>query len=171
MEYTYRYCSPLGGMTIVSDGESIISLWFDEPKYDDATLDEEYAELKTDAIVDEIPVLHQAIKWLDIYFQGQNPDFELPLKPKGNEFRKSVWNILLQIPYGETTTYGAIAKIIAAQRGLPKFSAQAVGNAVGHNPIGMMIPCHRVIGADGSLTGYAAGLDKKKALLELEGIL
>ena len=117
------------------------------------------------------PVFEQTLDWLQIYFAGHNPAFLPPLSPGGTPFRKEVWDVLLTIPYGQTRTYGEIASVIAARRGLPHMSAQAVGGAVGHNPISLLIPCHRVVGADGSLTGYAGGVDKKAQLLKLEGFL
>ena len=121
---------------------------------------------------DDHPVLLQAKGWLDRYFAGQRPDpAELKLAPEGSRFRHQVWELLLHIPYGQVTTYGALAKELALRQGIPSMSAQAVGGAVGHNPISIIIPCHRVVGADGSLTGYAGGLDKKTQLLELEGAL
>ena len=139
MEYTCHYDSPLGGITIASDGTALTGLWFDGQKYFAQTLDPEH-ENKS------LPVLEETCKWLDIYFDGKAPD------------------------YGRTMTYGEIADRIAAERGLRGMSAQAVGGAVGHNPISIIIPCHRVLGADGSLTGYAGGIDKKAKLLELEHI-
>ena len=114
------------------------------------------------------PVLSEAKRWLDIYFTGREPDFTPPLHPIGSVFRQAIWEILLQIPYGQTTTYGEIARQLAAKLGLPRMSAQAVGGAVGHNEVSIIIPCHRVVGTSGSLTGYAGGIDKKVKLLELE---
>lgn len=119
-------------------------------------------------IEQETPVLAEAKRWLDIYFTGKEPDFLPPLHPTGSEFRKAVWEILLQIPYGQTTTYGEIARQLAKKQGLARMSAQAVGGAVGHNEISIIIPCHRVVGTNGSLTGYAGGIHKKEQLLELE---
>ena len=116
------------------------------------------------------PILQQVKLWLDSYFRGENPGFEMPLSLEGTEFQKQVWNMLLNIPYGKTRTYGDIAREMAVLLGKEKMSAQAVGQAVGRNPIGILIPCHRVIGADGSLGGYSAGLDRKRFLLDLEGI-
>lgn len=118
----------------------------------------------------ELPTILAAKKWLDIYFSGRAPDFTPPLHPVGTPFQMEVWEILLTIPYGHSTTYGEIARQIAAQRGISRMSAQAVGGAVGRNKIDIIIPCHRVIGADGTLTGYTGGLDKKSRLLEIEGI-
>ena len=114
------------------------------------------------------PVLEQTVKWLNLYFSGQEPDFTPPLHLIGSEFRLAVWKMLLEIPYGQTTTYKELAGRIAEQRGIKTMSAQAVGGAVGHNPISIIVPCHRVLGTDGSLTGYAGGIDKKISLLTLE---
>ena len=110
-------------------------------------------------------------KWLDIYFDGKEPDFTPRLHLQGSPFRMEVWEILLKIPYGKTTTYKEIAERVAAQRGIPSMSAQAVGGAVGHNPVSIIVPCHRILGTDGSLTGYAGGVEKKKSLLSLENDL
>ena len=161
MEYIYKYKSPLGYITLASDGEALIGLWFDNQKYFGDRLNEKHEEKL-------LPIFKETIKWLDIYFSGKIPDFTPPLLMKTTEFRKSVWKILLTIPYGQTMTYGEIAKIIAKQKGLSRMSAQAVGGAVGHNSISLIIPCHRVVGTNGSLTGYAGGIDKKYELLKLE---
>lgn len=161
MIYAYRYHSPLGGITIASNGTELTGLWFDGQKYFGSTLPREY-ETKG------LPVFERAVHWLDIYFDGKAPDFLPPLALETTPFRRTVWEILLQIPYGQTRTYGEIAKEIAQREGLSKMSAQAVGGAVGHNPISLIIPCHRVVGTNGSLTGYAGGLDKKIKLLSLE---
>ena len=162
MEYIHHYKSPLGGITMASDGKALTGLWFDGQKYFAVTLSKEHEEKM-------LPVFEETDRWLDIYFQGKEPDF-LPrvLFPCGSEFRQEVWQILLSIPYGKTMTYGEIAAYIAKQRGLTRMSAQAVGGAVGHNPISIIVPCHRVVGLDGSLTGYAGGIDKKVKLLEYE---
>lgn len=162
MDFTTRYRSPLGGITMASDGVALTGLWFDGQKHFAATLSEK-SSTKND-----LPVFEQTRRWLDIYFSGQKLDFTPLLKPKGSPFRQLVWEILFSIPYGKTMTYGEIALAIARKNGLERMSAQAVGNAVGHNPISLIIPCHRVLGAGGSLTGYAAGTDKKAALLQLE---
>ena len=164
MDYTAHYQSPLGGITLASDGKALTGLWFDGQKYFAATLSREHEEKA-------LPVFAQAERWLDVYFSGRIPDFTPPLRMKTTAFRKSVWEILLSIPYGHTMTYGEIAQRLAAQKGLAGMSAQAVGGAVGHNPISLLIPCHRVVGADGSLTGYAGGVDKKARLLGLEGAM
>ena len=161
MEFIHHYESPLGGITMASDGEGLTGVWFDGQKYFADTLDKEHEE-KT------LPVFEQADRWLDVYFGGKEPDFTPPLAMKATGFRKAVWEILLTIPYGQTMTYGEIADRIARQQGMATMSAQAVGGAVGHNSISLIIPCHRVVGSNGSLTGYAGGIDKKVKLLELE---
>jgi methylated-DNA-[protein]-cysteine S-methyltransferase len=161
MEYTHRYASPLGGITLASDGEALTGLWFDGQKYYADTLDPQHEEKG-------LPVFDEADRWLDVYFSGKAPDFTPKLRMKTTEFRKAVWEVLLTIPFGQTMTYGEIAAIIAKQKGLNRMSAQAVGGAVGHNAISLMIPCHRVVGANGSLTGYAGGIGKKVKLLEME---
>lgn len=161
MDYIFHYTSPLGEITLASDGEALAGLWFDGQKYFAKTLYKENTE-------SELPIFEQTINWLDIYFSGKAPDFTPPLNLQTTEFCKSVCKIMLTIPYGQTMTYGEIAGIIAKQKNLTRMSAQAVGGAVGRNPISIIIPCHRVIGANGSLTGYAGGLDKKIKLLKLE---
>lgn len=159
MEYTHRCDSPLGSITLASDGEALTGLWFDGQKYFPAMLGKEENGL---------PIFEQARRWLDLYFDGTAPDFTPPLKPKGTAFQKAVWEILRSIPYGKTMTYGEIAGRVAAQKGLARMSAQAIGGAVGHNPISILIPCHRVVGTNGSLTGYAGGVERKEKLLTLE---
>ncbi|MBQ1401745.1 MAG: methylated-DNA--[Oscillospiraceae bacterium] len=161
MDFTHRFNSPLGGITLASDGEALTGLWFDGQKYFAASLEKEHEERM-------LPVFDLADKWLNLYFSGSEPGFLPPLLMRTTEFRKTVWEILLSIPYGKTMTYGEIADRIAAGRGLSRMSAQAVGGAVAHNAISLMIPCHRVVGMDGSLTGYAGGLEKKIWLLEME---
>ena len=160
--YTRHYRSPLGGMTMAGDGETLTGLWFDRQNGQDRTISADYPKRN-------LPVFDETCRWLDVYFSGKAPDFTPALAMRTTAFRKAVWEILLKIPYGRTMTYGQIAERIAAQAGVPRMSAQAVGGAVGHNPIVLIIPCHRVIGAGGNLTGYAAGLDKKIALLRMEG--
>ena len=207
MTYTAHYDSPIGGITLASDGVALTGLWFDGQKHFAATLTNETYEDS------DLPVFEQTRKWLDLYFAGECPDFTPPLAPQGTPFQQKVWELLLAIPYGKTTTYGEIAQCVvetrliaslhgatsqdALSRGascrgaslqvassqgaslqgattqnasLPKqhMSPQAIGGAVGHNPIAIIIPCHRVIGSDGSLTGYAGGLERKKYLLALE---
>lgn len=161
MQYIQYYDSPLGRITLASDGEKLSGLWFDGQKYYGSTLLGEQEQK-------ELPIFEQTGQWLDTYFSGQKPDFTPPLSMQATPFRKSVWEIMLQIPYGQTMTYGAIAKEIAGQRGAGQMSAHAVGGAVSHNPISLIIPCHRVVGTNGSLTGYAGGIDKKVRLLTLE---
>ncbi len=161
MHYINHYHSPLGTILLAADDTGLTGLWFEGQKYFAQGLDKEIEEK-------EFSVFQTARRWLDVYFSGQAPDFQVPLHFQGTTFQKEVWEILLSIPYGETTTYGAIAKQLAAKRGLPHLSAQAVGSAVGHNKISIIVPCHRVIGADGSLTGYAGGIWRKEKLLALE---
>lgn len=167
MEYISHYTSPLGGIIIAGSRNAVTGLWFDGQKYCAAGLDPEHEECTEENI---LPVFQEVRRWLDRYFRGQEPGFLPPLDPKGTAFQKSVWDILLTIPYGTTMTYGQIASRIASEQGLPHMSAQAVGGAVGHNPISILIPCHRVIGSSGSLTGYAGGIERKIRLLEMEGL-
>ncbi len=164
MTYIHKYSSPLGGITLASDGQALTGLWFDGQKYYGDTLHKETQER-------DLQVFTQAVKWLDIYFSGVSPDFTPPLNLITTPFRKAVCDIILTIPFGHTMTYGEIAGIIARQRGIGRMSAQAVGGAVSHNPVSLIVPCHRVIGSDGSLTGYAGGIDRKIKLLELEKII
>ncbi len=161
-QYTFPYHSPVGELMLAGTADAITGLWFLRQKYFGSTLDAQAVEKQT-------PALRLAAQWLDSYFRGENPPLTLPLAPTGSPFRQEVWKILRQIPYGSLTTYGSIAHQLAQQTG-KRVAAQAVGNAVGHNPIGILIPCHRVVGANGSLTGYAAGIDKKIQLLRLEGV-
>ena len=161
MTFIQHYDSPLGGILLAADAVGLTGLWFDGQKYFARGLSSEQEER-------ELPVLLEAKRWLDIYFTGKEADFLPPLHPVGSAFRRFVWEILLQIPYGRTTTYGEIARLLSEKRGLTRMSAQAVGGAVGHNAISIIIPCHRVVGTNGSLTGYAGGIDKKVKLLELE---
>lgn len=156
------YLSPLGPITLASDGDALTGLWFQGQKY--------YPDLMGWR-EEELPVFAQARAWLDAYFRRQVPGPPPPLRPAGTDFQKEVWAILAAIPYGVTRTYAHIAGELARKKGLPRMSARAVGSAVGRNPISLIVPCHRVVGASGSLTGYAGGLDKKRALLELEGAL
>lgn len=163
MTYIYHYNSPLGGITLSSNGTELTGLWFDGQKYFGDTLPEKYEEKN-------LPIFEEAAHWLAIYFSGKAPGFTPPLSMNTTPFRKAVWEIMLTIPYGETMTYGEIADRLAKQKGLPKMSAQAVGGAVGHNSISLMIPCHRVVGTNGSLTGYAGGINKKVQLLTMEKV-
>jgi len=161
MTFIQHYDSPLGGILLAADEIGLTGLWFDGQKY--------FAhDLPAERIGRDTPILAEARRWLDVYFGGQEPDFLPPLHPIGSAFRQSVWEILLRIPYGQTMTYGEIARQLAEKKGLSQMSAQAVGGAVGHNEISIIIPCHRVIGTNGSLTGYAGGIDRKRRLLELE---
>ena len=162
--YITYYNSILGKLTIAGDGENIIGLWIEGQKYFADTIKNENIIKK-----DDISIFIKTKEWLDRYFRGERPDIkELKLSPKGSEFRQNVWKILCRIPYGQTITYGKIAKEIAKLMNKNSMSAQAIGNAVGHNPISIIIPCHRVVGTNGGLTGYAGGIDKKRELLELE---
>ncbi len=159
MYYSTSYDSPLGEILIVSDGKSIVGCWFNGQKHFKSTVDETIAK-------NDLKIFSKVTKWFDDYFECKNPEIDFKLNPKGSDFRQKVWKILSEIPYGETVTYGEIASRIS-----PTMSAQAVGGAVGANPIAIIIPCHRVLGKNGKLTGYAAGLDKKIELLKIENIL
>lgn len=162
MQYRTQYHSPLGLITLTADGHSLTGLWMNTQPH--AVLDD-YIENS------DLPIFQNTRSWLDIYFQGQNPQFQLPLRFTGTDFQNEVWQILADIPYGQTTTYGTIAKTLAERRDIKQMSAQAVGGAVGHNKISIIVPCHRVLGTGDKLTGYTGGLDKKIALLKLEKIL
>ena len=157
MEYTYRYTSSLGEIVLTSDGAALTGLRFDGPD-----VPEERDPSRP------LPIFEEAVHWLDLYFSGRDPGFTPALRLEGTPFQQEVWDLLLSIPYGQTTTYGALAKRIAKSLGIPRMSAQAVGGAVGRNPVALIVPCHRVIGADGSLTGYAGGTDRKSCLLRME---
>ena len=159
MYYYTDYHSPIGKLLIVSDGEAINGVWFYNQRFFKSTVGE---TVKNDDLV----IFKEVKEWLDAYFEGKNPEINFKLEPSGTVFRQRVWKILAEIPYGETMTYGEIASKIS-----PTMSAQAVGGAVGHNPISILIPCHRVLGSNGKLIGYAAGIDKKIELLKLEKIL
>lgn len=161
MQYIRHYESPLGRILLAADDQGLTGLWFEEGKNPSMSSDSEYEEKNT-------PVLDAAAGWLNEYFTGRNPGTFRPIHMLGTDFQKTVWKILLTIPYGSTVTYSEIADRIAQSEGRQHMSAQAVGGAVGHNRIAIIIPCHRVIGADGSLTGYAGGIRKKEALLKLE---
>jgi len=159
MYYSTTYNSPIDTITLACHDNSLVGLWTQGQKYHGDTIPEDMVEKN------DIPIFDAAKKWLDRYFAGGKPDItELPLAPIGGEFRQAVWKILCEIPYGEVITYGEIAKKISCR------SAQAVGEAVGHNPISIIIPCHRVVGSNGSLTGFSGGIDMKVKLLELEGV-
>ena len=161
MQYISHYQSPLGTILLAADSIGLTGLWLEGQTHFARSLKKESEEK-------ELAVFQTAKRWLDLYFSGQNPSFSVPLHLIGTDFQRQVWEILCAIPYGETTTYGAIAKEIASRQGLARMSAQAVGGAVGRNPVSIIVPCHRVIGANGSLTGYAGGIEKKQMLLELE---
>ena len=161
MLFTSSYPSPLGPIILASDGTSLTGLWFDGQNH----IPESISQAPTDH---QLPVFEQACHWLDLYFAGHIPDFTPPLSPSGTPFQRSVWELLLTIPFGRTTTYGEIAAILARGKGIPTMSAQAVGSAISRNPISIIIPCHRVIGAHGQLTGYAGGVERKETLLRLE---
>lgn len=156
MIYTYPYFSPLGPMTLASDGAALIGAWFNGQKYFPK-------RLSLDSKEEKIAVLEQTQTWLERYFQGRQPDFTLPLQLIDTPFRIAVWKILQEIPYGKVVTYKEIAEKMGN-----KMSAQAIGGAVGHNPISIIIPCHRVVGSNGSLTGYAGGIQRKLQLLTIE---
>lgn len=156
MLFLTHYASPLGPILLAADETGLTGLWFEAQKYFPSFLGVDYQEKET-------PVLTETVRWLDVYFSGKDPGFLPPLHPQGSPFRQTVWDILLTIPRGQTMTYGEIARRLGVR------SAQAVGGAVGHNPISILIPCHRVVGSDGSLTGYAGGVERKARLLQLEG--
>ena len=163
MLYKTYYKSPIGNLMLVSDGDNLVGLYIENQKYYLNGIKQELTSK------DNLQVFENTKKWLDRYFAKENPSIkEIPLAPIGGEFRQKVWKILCEIPYGQTITYGEIAKKIAKEMHKEKMSAQAVGNAVGHNPISIIIPCHRVVGKDGNLTGYAGGIERKRILLELE---
>ena len=163
MQYTAAYQSSVGDVLLAADETGLTGLWFEGEKFYALSLDPEHEERET-------PIFAITRRWLDIYFSGHEPDFMPPVHMIGSEFRRCVWELLLQIPYGTTVTYGDLARQVARRRGLRRMSAQAVGGAVGHNEISIIVPCHRVAGTNGSLTGYAGGVDKKLRLLELEGV-
>jgi methylated-DNA-[protein]-cysteine S-methyltransferase len=168
MYYSTTYRSPVGTLTLACDEKNrLVGLWIDGQKYHGETVTEAMNEHA------DMPIFRIAKEWLDRYFAGENPGIsELALAPGGSSsrFHQDVWDILCEIPYGRVITYGDIAKKTAAKMGKRSMSGQAVGGAVGHNPISIIIPCHRVVGANGSLTGYAGGIGIKVKLLELEGV-
>lgn len=159
----YSYMSPLGEITLAANNDALTGLWFVGQKY--------YTDTLLNATEDKekmVSIIQQTIDWLDIYFSGKEPDFMPAISMNGSPFQMEVWYILKQIPYGQTITYGEIAAKIAGQHGISRMSAQAIGGAVSRNPISIIVPCHRVVGADGSLTGYAGGIERKRELLKLE---
>jgi len=165
MLYTHHYLSPLGEILLAADDVGLTGLWFAENQ-------KHMGEgLSINAVERPSTFFDEAVRWLDIYFSGRDPGFTPPLHLTGTPFRNRVGELLLEIPYGKTTTYGALARTIALERGTGRMSGRAVGGAVGHNPISLIVPCHRVIGSDGSLIGYGGGLERKIALLKLEGTL
>ncbi|MBR3848873.1 MAG: methylated-DNA--[Oscillospiraceae bacterium] len=155
-QYTAKWQSPLGEITLVSDGTALTGLWFTD-RHDAA-----------DAETKELPIFRETVRWLECYFGGKEPDFTPKVALRGTAFQELIWEMLTEIPYGRTTTYGALAAAAAKRLGAARMSAQAVGGAVGRNPVSLIVPCHRVIGARGSLTGYAGGTERKRTLLELE---
>lgn len=155
--YYARYESPVGQLLLTCDGQALTGLWMNRATPEEGT--------------EGHPILEQTAKWLDGYFAGIPQELEIPLAARGTPFQEAVWKLLLEIPFGETRTYGALARVLAAQMGKARMSAQAVGGAVGANPISILIPCHRVVGAGGKLTGYAGGLEKKQWLLTHEANL
>ena len=161
MDYTYHYTSPIGGITVASNGESLTGLWFDGQKYFASTLSQRHVEK-------QLPIFDRTCEWLDLYFSGKSPDFIPPVFMYVSNFRRDIYEILMTIPFGETMTYKEVADLIAKKHRIISMSAQAVGGAIAHNPISLVIPCHRVIGTNGKLTGYAGGLDKKEWLLNME---
>ncbi|MGN0982977.1 MAG: methylated-DNA--[protein]-cysteine S-methyltransferase [Candidatus Limivicinus sp.] len=164
MIHTAYYDAPYGRYVMAAEDGALTGVWLEGQKHFPSDLPAPSGG--------ESEIFTRTRRWLDAYFAGQRPELSaLPIAPKGSDFAQSVWQLLLAIPYGQTTTYGQLAAQLAEQRGLPQLSAQAVGGAVGHNPISLIIPCHRVLGAKNQLTGYAGGLDVKTFLLKLEGVL
>lgn len=162
MDYLAHYNSPLGPMTMASDGTALVGLWFDGQRHFGSTINDEYEEC------DIMPVFDDTHRWLDVYFLGKEPGFIPPLLLRGSQFQRRVWQQLLHIGFGQTLTYSEVGRLIANQYGTTKIFARAVGGAVGHNPISLIVPCHRVVGVGGKITGYAGGIERKAKLLELE---
>lgn len=164
MFYSTSYDSSIGTIRLASDGDNLLGLWIEGQKYFGDSVPGNLT------LNDQLPLFSKVKKWLDLYFSGAQPSIvDLSLAPIGSSFRQTVWGLLCEIPYGETTTYGNIAKAVALRTGSASFSSRAVGGAVGRNPISIIIPCHRVVGSDGSLTGYSGGISKKVHLLQHEG--
>ena len=173
MYYTATTVSPIGTLTLASNGEELVGLWIAGQKYHGGRDQQNHASILTEALPAplEQPPFDAAVAWLACYFAGEKPSItKLPLAPVGSEFQLKVWDLLRQIPYGELTTYGALARQLAAASGKLQIASQAVGGAVGRNQLSIMIPCHRVVGANGSLVGYGGGIQTKIKLLELEGV-
>lgn len=165
MIFNTDFESPIGKITLTAENEKLTGLWLEGQNYFESTINEEMMK------DDNLKIFKEVRNWLDKYFTKKKPDIsELALSPSGSEFRKSVWLVLCKVPYGEVTTYGKVAREVAKERGMAKMSAQAIGGALAHNPISIIIPCHRVVGSDGSLIGYAGGIDRKIKLLEYEGV-
>ena len=162
-QYIESFPSPIGELTLGSDGEFLTGLWLADQKYFMADVVEIASEKP-------LPIFQETKAWLERYFRAENPGPIPAVRPQGSEFRQCVWELLVEIPYGKLVTYGELAQKVGAQRGMAKMSSRAVGGAVGHNPVSIIIPCHRVVGANGSLTGYGGGIARKIALLELEGV-
>ena len=167
MLYIDEYSSPVGELILGSDGEHLTGLWLTGQKYFMANIAEDKDDIKQG---EDLPILKETKAWLDRYFKGKDPGPIPAVKPQGTEFRQRVWELLTQIPYGQLSTYGELARQIAAERGIEKMSSRAVGGAVGHNPISIIVPCHRVVGSNGSLTGFGGGIARKIQLLKLEGV-
>ena len=171
MEFITVIDSPVGELTVSSDGENLTGLWIAGQKYFAASLrGVQDATVVTTLATADLPVFAEVSSWLDKYFKGENPGSIPAVKLRGSRFREEVWELLCAIPYGEVVTYGDLAQQMAAITGKARMSSQAVGGAIGHNPISIIIPCHRVVGSDGSLTGYAGGIGIKERLLALEGL-
>lgn len=165
MIYFSNYSSPIGQLMLASDGENLVGLWVEGQKYFGGKTKENFVEKQN------LKIFFETKKWLDEYFLGKNPGIKsLSLAPKGSDFQRKIWEFLREVPYGKTTTYKEIAKKVAAWMKRERMSGQAVGGAIGRNPISIIIPCHRIVGADGNLTGYASGLKNKVQLLKLEGV-
>lgn len=163
MQFVSHYQSPIGPVTLVAEGDALVGAWFNDQRFFCSTL-------TPSAVAGVTPVLNDAARWLDDYFKGMRPEYLPALSFAGSDFRLRVWRLLVEIPYGQTTTYRDLGEKVAQNAGKRRMSAQAVGGAVGHNPICIFVPCHRVLAANGSLAGYAGGLERKEFLLRLEGI-
>jgi methylated-DNA-[protein]-cysteine S-methyltransferase len=169
MHYIDTVDSPMGELTIASDGQYLTGLWLVEQKYFMADVIHEIDVIQN-AQDCELAIFRETRAWLERYFEGKDPGPIPAVKPRGTEFRQRIWELLVEIPYGQLISYGELAQKVAAEKGIAKMSSRAVGGAVGHNPISIIIPCHRVVGSNGSLTGYGGGIARKIKLLELEGV-